>query len=152
MNTLSKPTVDLYQHDFHAWLQEQTALLRAGRLAEIDLVHLLEELDAMGVGQRNELKNRIRVLLQHLLKWESQPAHRSSGWMGTIIEQRNRLELLLDSSPSLRPLLPETLAYAYPRARQAACRETALEVAVLPIECPYSAEQILHSEFRPGQA
>lgn len=32
-----------YERDFHAWLQDQAALLKAGRLAELDIENLTEE-------------------------------------------------------------------------------------------------------------
>jgi hypothetical protein len=41
-------TTSTYERDFHAWSQEQADLLRARSFAEIDLDHLIEELDAMG--------------------------------------------------------------------------------------------------------
>jgi hypothetical protein len=140
---------DLYEQDFYAWTQEQAARLRAGKLAALDLEHLAVEIESMGISQRNELKNRLRVLLLHLLKWQFQPQERSSGWVGTIVEQRDRLELLLEDSPSLHSLLAEAAAYAYPKARRAASRETQLPLSSLPDACPYTLEQVLNDEFWP---
>jgi hypothetical protein len=41
-------SANLYKRDFYAWTQEQAAKLRAGRLAELDISHLAEELESMG--------------------------------------------------------------------------------------------------------
>jgi hypothetical protein len=137
-----------YEEDFYAWTREQAANLRAGALTELDLEHLAEEIESMGISQRNELKNRLRVLLLHLLKWRSQPTERSSGWVGTIT-QRDRLELLLEDSSSLQRLLDEAFAYAYPKARRAASRETHLPLSTFPENCPFTFEQVLNEEFWP---
>lgn len=101
----SSPIVDLetktslYEQDFYAWLQQQAALLQAGRLTELDINHLIEEIDSMGISERRELYSRMKVLLQHLLKWEYQPELRSNSWANTLDEQRSSLELLLRHSP-----------------------------------------------------
>ncbi len=147
---LGQDTADsLYERDFHAWSEQQATLLRAGRFADIDLDHLVEEIESMGSRERSELKNRMRVLLLHLLKYRYQPTARSSGWIGTINEQRNRLDLLLEDSPSLRRLLPEALAYSYPRALEAAQTETGLPPASFPETCPFTLEQVLDDGYWP---
>ena len=58
----------LYDTDFYAWVQDQAALLAARRFEELDLPHLVEELQLMGSSERGELANRLSVLLAHLLK------------------------------------------------------------------------------------
>jgi len=59
----------LYKKDFSDWTARTVDLLRQGRFAELDIDHLIEELNDMGKSQRHELVNRLRVLLAHLLKW-----------------------------------------------------------------------------------
>jgi hypothetical protein len=140
---------DLYEHDFYAWTQAQAATLRAGDLAALDRVNLADEIDSMGIRQRTELKNRLRVLVLHLLKWRFQPAARSSGWEGSIDEQRSQLEILLEDSPSLARLLPDALAAVYPKARRTASRETRLPPSAFPDTCPFTLEQILDEDFWP---
>jgi len=63
----------IYQQDFLFWLQQQVELLQQGRLAELDVNNLVEELESMGISQHHQLLNRLRVLLMHLLKWQFQP-------------------------------------------------------------------------------
>lgn len=139
-----------YERDFHAWLQDQAALLKVGRLAELDIEHLIEEIESMGASERRELINRLRVLLLHLLKWQLQPVGRSSGWRGTVNEQRAQLETLLDQSPSLRRMVPDILAGTYAKARIQAAEETGLALGTFPEDCPYSVDQVLSLGYWPN--
>ncbi len=45
---------DLYREDYLAWIEAQRALLRQGRVQEIDADLLAEELEAMGRRERNK--------------------------------------------------------------------------------------------------
>ena len=60
-------TTALYETDFFAWTMKQAALLRNEDFAEIDLNHLIEEIEGMGRSEQRELDNRLTVLLRHLL-------------------------------------------------------------------------------------
>jgi hypothetical protein len=140
----------LYEQDFHAWTEEQARLLRAGLTAEADLAHIAEEIETLGASERRELESRLKVLLQPLLKWRHQPEARSTGWAGTIAEQRDQLDTLLRQSPSLCRLVPEYIGYAYPKARRAAALETGLAREAFPLSCPFTAEQALDPDFLPG--
>jgi hypothetical protein len=93
-----------YDDDFFAWTEEQARLLRADELAEVDALNLAEEIESVGRSDRREIRSRLIVLLTLLLKWRFQAAARSAGWLGTIREERDQIELLLEDSPSLRPV------------------------------------------------
>ena len=67
---------DLYDRDFLEWTARNAELLRAGRLKEADLEHIAEEIEDLGKGQRHEVRSGLRVLLMHLIKWQSQPEKR----------------------------------------------------------------------------
>lgn len=69
---------DLYEKDFYAWTQKQAALLRAGKLSEIDIAHIAEEIDSRGRSEKRELISRLTILLLHLLKWDHQPDRRGA--------------------------------------------------------------------------
>jgi hypothetical protein len=75
---------NLYDADFYAWTQEQAKLLRGRQWSQLDLLNLIEEIESLGKQQRPELRNRLSVLIGHLLKWEYQPQCRSQcqsiGW------------------------------------------------------------------------
>jgi Domain of unknown function DUF29 len=136
----------LYETDFYAWTLEQTKLLKEGDFKHLDLVNLVEEITSLGKQQRQELENRLAVLLGHLLKWDFQPSHRSKSWRATIREQRRTAQRLLQQNPSLKPYLAEAIAVAYDSGLDLVVRETPLDYPELPTDCPYTPEQI----FDPG--
>lgn len=140
---------DLYDQDFHAWAEEQARLLRCGQIADADVEHIAEEIETLGASERRELESRLKVLLLHLLKWQHQPEERSSGWIGTIDEQRDQIDTLLRQSPSLRRLVGEYVGFAYPRARRSAMHETGLAQEVFPKHSPYSEQELLDPDFWP---
>ncbi|TWH71291.1 uncharacterized protein DUF29 [Azomonas agilis] len=133
-----------YDSDFYGWTQEQADLLRSGRLTELDIQNLLEEIEAMGRSAENELESRLQVLFMHLLKWEYQPSRRGKSWQLTIEEQRRKIERRLNKSPSLKHKLPDIIDDAYGDAVIAAERETGLERSVFPTNCPWSLEEALN--------
>src|SRR3990167_6767445 len=102
-----------YNQDFYAWTIHNAESLRQGKLSEIDLENVAEEIESMGKSEKRELLNRLAVLLSHLLKWKFQSPRRSNSWKYTIKEQRIQLEDLLEESPSLKASLEEKMAHAY---------------------------------------
>jgi hypothetical protein len=138
---------DLYEEDLTLWTERQAALLRrraAGELAndaEIDWHNVAEEIESVGRSERRELRSRLAVLLQHLLKWRFRCELRSPSWRSTIRTQRDEIEDLLGDNPSLRSKLPELLLAAYPRARLKALDETGL--LNLPGTSPFTIEEAL---------
>lgn len=141
----------LYSQDFHAWATQSAELIRQGRLSELDLEHIAEELDSMGASERRELLNRLQILVMHLLKYQFQPERRGKSWKLTILHQRTAIERLLKQSPSLKRLLenPAELRDVYQKAVREAMLETDLDRSVFPLECPYRVEEILGDEFWP---
>ncbi|PIG92946.1 DUF29 domain-containing protein [Gloeocapsopsis sp. IPPAS B-1203] len=93
----------LYETDFYAWTEEQVNLLKNQQWEQVDATNLIEE---------QELRDRLGVLLGHLLKWQFQSEKRSS-WLSTIREQRIQIKLLLADSPSLKPYLNQFFLAAY---------------------------------------
>ncbi len=141
--------MQLYERDFYAWTQEQAALLRSGRLDQLDVVHLAEEIEALGRQERRELVSRLGILLGHLLKWQFQPQLRGKSWQATIIEQRQDLQELIAENPSLKPYLPEAMERAYRKGLLLVVRETPLSLQDLPDQCPYTFEQVMDPNFYP---
>ncbi|MEB3147502.1 MAG: DUF29 domain-containing protein, partial [Sphaerospermopsis sp.] len=84
MQTPQNKQANLYQTDFYAWSQEQANLLRHQQWHELDWSNLIEEIESLGRKERQELRNRLSILIAHLLKWEYQPTKRSRSWLATI--------------------------------------------------------------------
>jgi hypothetical protein len=139
----------LYEQDFCRWADQTAQLLREGNFADLDLAHLLEEIEDMSGSQKRALLNNLRVLLMHLLKYQYQPDRRSPSWRSTIIEHRLRLEDALEESPSLRPYLLENVERTYQKARKQAAVETDLAIATFPSPCPYAVDQVLNDQWLP---
>ena len=144
---------ELYEQDFYAWTQTTAALIRAGKWYDLDRDALAEEIETLGKRDWRELASRIAVLLRHLLKWRYQPERRQRGrsWRSTIWEQRGRLRRLLRQSPSLAPVVLQTIQEEYAEARQRASEETGLPLTTFPEACEWTAEQVLDANFWPDE-
>ena len=64
---------NLYDKDYYLWLEETIQLLQEGRLTDLDIFNLIEEIKDMGRSEKNALESNLIVLLMHLLKWKYQP-------------------------------------------------------------------------------
>jgi hypothetical protein len=148
--TLAKITADLYEQDFNLWLKRQAELLHEGHFEELDLENLIEEVQDIGKRDKREVKNRLIVLLTHLLKHQYQPNKRTRSWLDTIDEQRSQLCYIFEDSPSLKAhYAPAILDTCYEAASNKAKRQTGLPVTTFPASCPYSLEQALDPDFLP---
>ncbi len=141
----------LYEADFYAWTQEQAELLRHHQWSKLDLPNLIEEIESLGKQQRQELRNRLSILIGHLLKWHYQQQRRSRSWLATIRIQRRETQELLQENPSLKPYLLEVLQKAYKNGKDLAVTETNLPYKTFPQDCPYTVDQILDDSFYPGE-
>jgi uncharacterized protein DUF29 len=143
---IKSPPKPLHERDFYAWSKVQADLLRAGRYAELDLEHLIEEVEDLGESLYRSARSRLRTIIEHLLKLQYSSAQDPrAGWVETVMTQRSDLEDELTAS--LRPRLEQILAQTYDQAcRNAAAvlrehREHAAADA-LPRTCPYTIDQI----------
>jgi Domain of unknown function DUF29 len=137
----------LYDTDFDAWAQQQAAALRAKAWNQLDIEHLAEEVEELRKTERNALRSQLRRLASHLLKWHNQPEKRSESWQATIRDARGLLEDGLETSPSLAGQLATLLAWAYPRARDQAAKDTGLSLVTFQEMCPWSVKQLLDEDF-----
>ncbi len=138
-----EPARTLYEHDPYTWALEQAALLRAGRLAEIDPFNLADEIEDVASSEYDKLESALTVLLLHILKWDHQPQRRSRSWQSSIREQRRRVVRQLRRNPGLKSRLDEALQDAYQDGRDRASGETNLDVETFPPALPYSFDEIM---------
>ena len=144
---LQSPQPESYDADFYAWTRATANLLRQRRFAEIDVVHLAEELEDMGKRERRALESHIRNVTLHLLKWRYQLEKRGVSLRQSIRNGRIEIQKLLHDSPSLASQIPQILEDEYPAARADAIDETGLTEDTFPTQCPFTAEQVIDAQF-----
>ena len=140
---------NLYERDFLLWTQQQAECLRRGRWADLDIEHLVEEVETLGRSEQKELGSYLQVLLMHLLKCQYQPERRTKSWNNTLTNSRDKIHDCLEDTPSLQRLLQdlEWVQKYYRRACRDAAKETQQPLETFPSECPFTIEQILDPSF-----
>jgi hypothetical protein len=139
----------LYERDFYLWLEEQATSLRDGRLDQLDVANLLEEIGNIGRSEKHAVEDNLVVLLTHLLKYRFQPDQRSSSWRGSIVEHPRRLRKLFKESPSLVAIARGMLSECHADSCEQAAAESGLSPDIFPTEPPFALEQILDPTYLP---
>jgi hypothetical protein len=148
-SSAKKKNDQAYNKDFYAWAINNSRLLKQGRISEIDVENIAEEIESIGKSERRELLNCFAVLIAHLIKWLHKPAKRSKSWELTIKEQRFEIVDLLTDSPSLKSDLEKQMSHAYEKALIIAEKETGLKKKNFDTKCPFSLKQLLDQKFFP---
>ncbi len=135
--------------DLVLWCDRQAQLLRDGHLPEIDVAHLIEELDDMSASHRRKLQGHLTLLMLNLLACQHQPHPPSAQVVGALDEQRHQIALLLAQSPSLGDELAHHVDAAYPVALLRATQELLLPASGLPATNPFPLTQLRDPGFFP---
>jgi Domain of unknown function DUF29 len=143
-------TTTLYDADFVQWSDRTAQLLREHRFTDLDLEHLIEEIEDLGNRHRDALESQLTRLLMHLLKYEFQPEQRSGSWLGSIKESRKQIKRLFRKYPSLKVYLEQCCEECYADAIEDASDETGLLQSQFPARCPYAIAEVLDPEFLPN--
>jgi hypothetical protein len=154
---MSTSAARLYGEDFVRWTEEQSRALReasqSGVNLPLDWENLAEEIGDLGRSVRRELRSRLAVIVEHLMKLENSPAiDPRGGWMDTINRERLSIEDLLEDSPSLRRELPSMIEQLKPRVARLASNslfgygETTRKLSVPA----YTEDQVL-GDWYPGE-
>lgn len=154
-------TAQLYDRDFVRWTEEQAQALRlaagAGSNLPLDWEHLAEEVESLGISYRRELRSRIGLIIEHLLKLEHSPAiEPRRGWTDTVLRERAEVELLVSENPSLREKLAETVRGEFERRKRLTLKllaqhdeaDPAIRAAISATN--YTVEQVLGDWLPPG--
>ena len=154
---VSRAPKSRHDADFFAWTREQVEALR--QVAEtrpnlpVDWANVIEEIEDLGVCERNAMRSQIRRIIEHLLKLEHSPAQPPrAGWHTSIAEARAQLGDHI--TPTLRAQARTGLDRLYRDARRVAAASL-LEhgetdaASALPDACPYRLEQIEDPEWLP---
>ena len=96
----------LYEDDFFAWSEHQAAVLRRmgempSRLPnDLDIEHVVEEIEDLGRSERQAAESAIRLILVHLIKLAVAPtALTTRHWRKEIVSFQ--IELLARLTPSM---------------------------------------------------
>jgi hypothetical protein len=136
-----------YESDFAAWSEAQGNALRRRDTSAIDWANVAEEIESLGRSDRREIRSRLAIICEHLLKWRFQSEARSPSWRSSVRDNRDKIASLIEESPSLANHPGEVLAGAYASGRRAAVDETG--IADLPEACPWTADQVCDPDFWP---
>ncbi|MEQ8961186.1 MAG: DUF29 domain-containing protein [Coleofasciculus sp. C2-GNP5-27] len=140
----------LYERDFYSWAFNQANLLRQGKFEQLDLGHLVEELEDLGNRHYDQLESRLIQLIAHLLKWQVQYWKQTNSWRATIRVQRTAIAKLLRRNPGLKSRLDEAMEESWLEARDLAIAQTDLPDEHFPQVCPFSLEQVMREDFWPN--
>jgi hypothetical protein len=138
-----KDAVRSYDADLYGWVEDQVALLKAGRLSEIDADNIADQLRDVGGKQYDKRESAVCVVPLHLLKWDQQPTQRCKSRGFSIRTRRRHIVGVLKKNPSLKPHIEEAIGEAYLDARDDAQQETGLPPKVFELTCPYDWDAIL---------
>jgi hypothetical protein len=144
-----------YEDDFFAWTQYQAEVLRSlhTRDNRFDRDHVAEEIEDLGKSERNAVGSQVRRILLHFLKLAHSPARGPRpDWMNSVDDARAEIEDQL--APTLRRDIEEMLPRLYAHARKRAVRDLGTHgendaAAAVPVQCPYSIEDILAEDWYP---
>ncbi len=104
----------LYKRDLNLWCEDTVSKLKARNFENLDIENLIEEIASLANRDRRELRSRLVVLLEHLLKRKYVDNYYNfRGWELTIREQLNQIEALFEQSPSLKSFFSEILIDQY---------------------------------------
>jgi hypothetical protein len=141
-----------YEADFMLWVEQQVALLKQGRLSELDATNLIDEVEGLGRSERRALRSQLIRVIKHLLKLNYQPnaLNYLNSWRSSVAEGRTQLKLILQDSPSLKPYLEQVFVECYQDAVTEAIAETGLAKSTFPQVCPYTKEEVIDPTFLPS--
>ena len=142
----------LYERDFHAWTEQQSACLEKRNPEELDWSHVAEEIRDMGISQRKALQSHLTVLMIHLLKLRhSQAGEPRRKWQHECDNARQEIADEMERSPSLKHYRDEALAKAWRDGRRRTIfqMEEHGEDPDLPMDCPFTLEQIMDGNYYP---
>jgi len=124
-------------------------LLRNHQFQQLDLEHLIEELEDLGKEKKNAVASLLEQVIRHLLLlqyWTKETEYNTINWQEEIYNFRTQLRRKMTAN--LRNYLEEELNYIYEDALGFVKIKTANTV-IFPSQCPYSLEQLLDRDWLP---
>ncbi|MCW6036981.1 DUF29 domain-containing protein [Spirulina subsalsa FACHB-351] len=141
----------LYDIDDLQWLEETIFLLKKQQFNQLDLEHLIEELEDLGKDKKNAAASLLEQIIRHLLLlqyWQAEAPYNQIHWQGEIYTFRTQLKRKLTTN--LRQYLASERDSIYQDALGFVQIKTQNSLN-FPPECPYSLEQLLDVQWLPQQ-
>jgi hypothetical protein len=85
----------LYELDDSQWLGETISLLRNHQFQQLDLEHLIEELEDLGKEKKNAVASLLEQVIRHLLLlqyWTKEAEYNTINWQEEIYNFRTQLK------------------------------------------------------------
>ncbi len=139
----------LYDIDDSQWLGETVSLLRNHQFQQLDLEHLIEELEDLGKEKKNAVASLLEQVIRHLLLlqyWTKEAEYNTIHWQEEIYNFRTQLGRKMTAN--LHNYLEEELNSIYQDALGFVKIKT-VNTVIFPSQCPYSLEQLLDRSWLP---
>jgi Domain of unknown function DUF29 len=137
---------DLYERDVLAWSEHQAALLRraAGgeRVNDIDWMHVVEEIEDVGLSELNAVQSYLRQILVHLLKLQGWPTLAACRhWRSEIVAFQTDAQHRF--APSMRQRINLDSIYARAALQIEPLRYGGKAPSPAPATCPVTLDALL---------
>ncbi len=144
--TQTNELYSLYETDNEKWLVQTLKLLKEKQLENLDLEHLIEELEAVSRRDKLTVESFLEQIIRHLLLleyWQEQYEYNANHWQAEIMGFRTQLNEYL--TQNLRNHLQENQSKVYQKALKYVRQKTGMKIH-FPEDCPYNLEQLLNQD------
>lgn len=141
----------LYETDEDQWFTETIDLLKEKQFNDLDLAHLIEELEDLGNERKRAVESLLEQIIRHLLMcqyWTNESERNRGHWEAEIVGFRTQLRKRLTTN--FRNHLEKELSNIYQDALIYVQRKTRFQVN-FPDECPYQFQQIIDIDWFPDE-
>ena len=143
----------LYDQDFVLWASKTAELLKLKKFDDVDWENLIEEVECMGKSDRRAVESLLTRLIEHLFKLAYHKSERERErnvchWVGEIASFRTQLGEWLETT-TLTNHARDYFQKACSNARKTLIQAKAVTRDAIPVEPPFSLEQVLDGDWFP---
>jgi hypothetical protein len=139
----------LHDLDDAQWLEETVSLLKKHQFQQLDLDHLIEELEDLGREKKNTVASLLEKIIRHLLLlqyWTRESEYNTVHCQEEIYTSRTQLGRKI--TINLSNYLEKELNSIYQDVLGFVKIKT-MSAVTFPAQCPYSLEQLLDRDWLP---
>ncbi|NET60224.1 MAG: DUF29 domain-containing protein [Symploca sp. SIO2E6] len=147
--TQASELYSLYEVDNEKWLAQTIKLIKGKKLGDLDLEHLIEELEAVSRRDKFTVESLLEQIIRHLLLlqyWQEEYEYNANHWQAEIMSFRTQLGDYL--TQNLRNHLQKNQAKVYQKALKYVKKKTGMMI-YFPEDNPYTLEQLLSQDWLP---